>query len=130
MRQILGAVILLLPMLAVAQALAQPQMALPAPPSLKISSASQDLRRSHPVRHRPPQHGSPNVNVIFQAPTYVQSQHNTYTWVNGDPNVAHIQSSRYVMVTDWRRLGLPAPPHGMYWIFEDGRYALVPNHNE
>lgn len=70
----------------------------------------------------------PGVNITYQAPSYSNYNHQTYTWVNGDPNTAQIQSSRYVMITDWQRLGLPAPPTGMYWVFEDGRYALVPNH--
>lgn len=93
---------------------------------------------SRPPAHRPPPpgyyppHGAyppprPGVNITYQAPSYSHYNHQTYTWVNGEPNTANIQSSRYVMITDWQRLGLPAPPQGMYWIFEDGRYALVPN---
>ena len=47
--------------------------------------------------------------------------------LNGDPNVARIESSRYSVISDWQRLGLPAPPRGSYWIYENGRYVLVPN---
>ena len=79
-----------------------------------------------PAGHYPPP-PRPGVNISYQAPSYSNYNHQTYTWINGEPNAAQIQSSRYVMITDWQRLGLPAPPTGMYWVFEDGRYALVPN---
>lgn len=66
-------------------------------------------------------------NVQYQAPTTVYYNHQQYSWVNGDPNVASIQSSTQHVIQDWRGYGLPAPPTGMYWIFDSGRYVLVPN---
>lgn len=97
----------------------------------------------YPTRpHRPmPPHGHPpyppvypsyppihnGINVQYRAPTTIYQNSNTYMWVNGDPNVASIESSNYVLITDWRRLGLPAPPTGMHWIMENGRYILVAN---
>lgn len=74
--------------------------------------------------HPPIQNG---INIQYRAPTTVYQSSNSYSWVNGDPNVASIESSNYVLITDWRKLGLPAPPTGMYWIMENGRYILVPN---
>lgn len=67
------------------------------------------------------------INVQYQAPTTVYYNQQQYTWVNGDPRVASIHSSTQQMIPDWQRYGLPAPPTGMYWIFEHGRYVLVPN---
>ena len=69
----------------------------------------------------------PGISIQYQAPTTITQNSQSYSWVNGDPNVAHIESSTHVVITDWRRLGLPAPPNGMYWILENGRYILVPN---
>ena len=73
--------------------------------------------------HPPMQNG---ISIQYRAPTTVYQSSNSYSWVNGDPNVASIESSNYVLITDWRKLGLPAPPTGMYWIMENGRYILVP----
>lgn len=75
----------------------------------------------------PPPPPPPGINIVYQAPSYQSIHHETTTWVNGDPDVANISSSRYVLVTNWQDLGLPAPPNGMFWIYEDGRYMLVPN---
>jgi nickel/cobalt homeostasis protein len=68
----------------------------------------------------------PQVTIHYQAPTTIIQNHNSYSWVNGQP-AASISSSTYTFISDWQRLGLPAPPSGMYWIYENGRYALVPN---
>ncbi|ATO18602.1 hypothetical protein BS636_02445 [Acinetobacter sp. LoGeW2-3] len=92
------------------------------------------LQQHYPQRPLPPVHHYPNrpvlqngVSIQYQAPTTIYQNSNSYSWVNGDPNVAHIESSRYVLINDWRRLGLPDPPAGMHWIFENGRYVLVNN---
>lgn len=72
-------------------------------------------------------HPNGGVSLTYQAPSYTTVNHQTYTWVNGDPNVAQIKSSTKIIITNWRELGLPAPPNGMHWIYEDGRYILEPN---
>ncbi len=99
-------------------------------------------RQHHPQRpvpprpyypQRPAHGGHPRVqsqsglNIQYQAPTTIYQNSNSYSWVNGDPNVARIESSRYTMISDWQRLGLPAPPQGSYWIYENGRYVLMSN---
>ena len=67
------------------------------------------------------------ISIQYQAPTTITHNSQSYSWVNGDPNTARIESSSYTLITDWKRLGLPAPPNGTYWIYEHGRYVLVPN---
>lgn len=75
----------------------------------------------------PPQHG---VSIYYQAPQTVQYQSNQTTWINGQPvsqqssNSTEIYSSSYQVITNWRSVGLPAPPQGMYWIYDQGRYML------
>lgn len=85
--------------------------------------------RSYPSHPRPNYY--PNiqngVSIQYQAPTTITQNSQSYHWVNGDPNTARIESSSGVLITDWRRLGLPAPPTGTYWVYEQGRYVLVPN---
>ena len=81
---------------------------------------------------RPPHHQNyptiqNGISIQYQAPTTITQNSQSYSWVNGDPNTSRIESSRYTFISDWQRLGLPAPPSGMYWIFENGRYVLVPN---
>ena len=94
-------------------------------------------RPSYP-QHRPPQYYPPRphwdhqpvrpgISIQYQAPTTIYQNSQSYSWVNGDPNVARIESSTQTIITDWRHLGLPAPPNGSYWIYENGRYILVPN---
>ncbi len=101
-------------------------------------SAPQPGSPQHHSQHYPndpqraPQHPhSPaiqnGISIQYQAPTTIIQNSQTYRWLNGDPNTARIESSRYGLITDWKRLGLPAPPNGMYWIYEHGRYVLVPN---
>src|SRR5690606_532487 len=99
-------------------------------------------RHSYPQRPMPPRPhyperpthwGDPSgrrqsgLNIQYQAPTTIYQNSNSWSWVNGEPNVARIESSRYGVISDWQRLGLPAPPRGSYWIYENGRYVLVPN---
>lgn len=78
-----------------------------------------------PHQNRPPAYSN-GLSIMYQAPSSTTYNQNTYMWVNGDPNVAKIETSSYEVITNWQGLGLPAPPQGMYWIFENGRYALVP----
>lgn len=99
-------------------------------------------RNSYPYNHypqnrpyyqqRPPHHQTyptiqNGIGIQYSAPTTITHNSQSYSWVNGDPNTARIESSSYTLITDWQRLGLPAPPNGMYWIYEHGRYVLVPN---
>ena len=81
-----------------------------------------------PLIHRPP-NGKVNggLNIQYQAPSYTTINQQSYTWVNGDPNVAQIKTTDRIYITNWRELGLPAPPNGMRWIFENGRYILEAN---
>jgi Ni/Co efflux regulator RcnB len=67
------------------------------------------------------------ISIQYQAPTTITQNSQSYSWVNGDPRTARIESSSTTFISDWQRLGLPAPPNGTYWIFENGRYMLVPN---
>ena len=89
----------------------------------------QPFARPYPPRPRP--NYSPTiqngVSIQYQAPTIINQHSQSYHWVNGDPNTARIESSNAILITDWQRLGLPAPPTGTYWTYEQGRYVLVPN---
>ena len=89
----------------------------------------QPFVRPYPSRPRP--NYSPTiqngVSLQYQAPTIVNQHSQSYHWVNGAPNTARIESSNAILITDWQRLGLPAPPTGTYWTYEQGRYVLVPN---
>lgn len=99
-------------------------------PPMKPHSPNRPLppQNQRPPHNQPPHRPTQPNGVYFnyQAPSYSNYNHQTYIWVNGDPNSTSIKSSTYEVITDWERLGLPAPPQGMYWIFEDGRYMLVP----
>lgn len=89
----------------------------------------QPFARPYPPRPRP--NYSPTiqngVSIQYQAPTIINQHSQSYHWVNGAPNTARIESSNAILITDWQRLGLPAPPTGTYWTYEQGRYVLVPN---
>lgn len=89
----------------------------------------QPFARPYPSRPRP--NYSPTiqngVSIQYQAPTIINQHSQSYHWVNGDPNTARLESSNAILITDWQRLGLPAPPTGTYWTYEQGRYVLVPN---
>ena len=69
----------------------------------------------------------PGLSIQYQAPTTITNHSESYSWVNGDPNSARIESSTYNVVTNWQNLGLPAPPRGSYWIYQHGRYLLMSN---
>ncbi|MGE8556982.1 RcnB family protein [Acinetobacter sp. UBA3106] len=94
-------------------------------------------QRNYPQRYpnypqRPPHHQNypviqNGVSIQYQAPTTITQNSQSYSWVNGDPRTARIESSSTTFISDWERLGLPAPPTGTYWIYENGRYVLVPN---
>ncbi|WP_227591371.1 RcnB family protein [Acinetobacter shaoyimingii] len=60
-----------------------------------------------------------------QLPSYTEYRSEQQGFVNG--NNGFIQSSRMTYITDWRRYNLPAPAAGMHWIYENGRYLMVPN---
>lgn len=82
-----------------------------------------------PPHHRPPYGGypiRPGVSIIYRAPSYSNYSEESNSYVYGDAN-SSIESRDYVLITDWRRLGLPDPPEGMHWIYENGRYVLEPN---
>lgn len=83
-------------------------------------------QRPAPYPNRPYTAVQNGVNIQYQAPTTINQYSQSYSWVNGDSS-AHIESSNLTLITDWQRLGLPAPPSGMYWAYERGRYVLVPN---
>ena len=69
----------------------------------------------------------PGISIQYQAPTTITQNSQSYSWVNGDPNSARIESSSYSLVTDWQNLGLPAPPKGTYWVYQNGHYVLMSN---
>ena len=69
----------------------------------------------------------PSISIQYQAPTTITQNSQSYSWVNGDPNSARIESSSYSVVTDWQNLGLPAPPKGTYWVYQNGHYVLMSN---
>jgi Ni/Co efflux regulator RcnB len=87
------------------------------------------ITRPYPAHPRPSAYPTlqNGVTIHYQAPTTITQNSQSYRWVNGDPNTAQIESSSGVLITDWHRLGLPAPPTGTYWIYEQGRYVLVPH---
>ncbi|MDN5512730.1 RcnB family protein [Acinetobacter sp.] len=81
----------------------------------------------HPPHHQNYPTIQNGISIQYQAPTTITQNSQSYSWVNGDPRTARIESSSTTFISDWQRLGLPAPPNGTYWIFENGRYMLVPN---
>lgn len=85
--------------------------------------SAHDPMRPYPVY--PQQNG---VTIIYQQqfPTQVEHQHSSSGFVNGQGT---LQSSNYMLISDWRHYGLPAPQVGMYWIYQNGRYLQVENAN-
>lgn len=96
-----------------------------------------------PVNHQPPYY--PNYPHPSQRPYPIYPQHNGVTiiynhsyptqteyrtesqgFVNGDPH-GQIESSSYMLISDWQRYHLPAPNVGMHWIYQQGHYLQVPN---
>jgi Ni/Co efflux regulator RcnB len=87
-------------------------------------------QRPYPQRrhwHYPPAQSQSGLNIQYQGPTTIYQNSTSYSWVSGDPDETSIESSRYTVITDWQRLGLPAPPRGSYWSYENGHYLLLPN---
>ena len=86
----------------------------------------------YPNRPYPPhgQQGYPQQNgvtIIYNQslPSQTTYTHQSYGYVNG--NGGTIESSSYMLISDWRRYGLPDPSVGMHWIYQNGRYLQVPN---
>lgn len=80
-------------------------------------------QRPYPVY--PQQNG---LTIIYnqQFPTQTEYRSESYGFVNGDSH-SSIESSKYTLISDWRRYHLPAPSAGMHWIYQDGRYLQMPN---
>lgn len=91
-----------------------------------------DVQYGYSYPNRPyPQHGYPQQNgvtVIYQQslPTYTSGQSHSYSYVNGDTN-STIESTSYMLISDWRRYNLPDPAVGMHWIYQNGRYLQIAN---
>lgn len=68
------------------------------------------------------------IRVIYQQSFPQQTQYHSeqYGWINGDIN-SSIESSNYMLISDWRRYHLPDPAMGMHWIYQNGRYLQIPN---
>lgn len=81
----------------------------------------------HPNQPHPsyPQ-GNNGVTIIYNQsfPSQTTYSNQSYGYVNGNGT---IQSSTYMLISDWRRYGLPDPAVGMHWIYQNGRYLQVPN---
>lgn len=77
--------------------------------------------RPYPVY--PQQNG---VTIIYrqQLPTTNIYHSESHGYVNGNGT---IESSQYMLISDWRRYGLPDPQVGMHWVYENGRYIQIPN---
>ncbi len=71
--------------------------------------------------------GNNGVTIIYNQslPSQTTYTHQSYGYVNG--NGGTIESSSYMLISDWRRYGLPDPSVGMHWIYQNGRYLQVPN---
>lgn len=78
----------------------------------------------YPAYPQAPQNG---LTIIYRQslPTAVQYQSKQTGYVNGSQG--RIESSQYMLISDWRRYGLPDPQVGMHWIYQHGRYLQVPN---
>lgn len=95
---------------------------------------------TRPPNHRPhsyPAYGYPErpypvypqqngVTIIYNHhfPTQTQYHSQSHGFVNGNGT---IESSSYMLISDWQRYHLPAPNVGMHWIYQNGRYLQVPN---
>lgn len=66
------------------------------------------------------------ITIIYNQdlPTDSNYTYRSQSYVNGGQG-ASIQSSRYTLISDWRRYNLPAPNVGMHWVFQDGRYVQI-----
>ena len=79
-----------------------------------------------PNQHLPYPQGN-GITIIYNQslPSQTTYTHQSYGYVNGTNG--SIQSSSYMLISDWRRYGLPDPAVGMHWIYQSGRYLQVPN---
>ena len=83
----------------------------------------------HGYPHQYPQYPQQNsISIIYQQSFPQQSQYHSEQrgFVYGDAN-SRIESSSYMLISDWRRYNLPDPALGMHWIYQNGRYLQVPN---
>lgn len=92
----------------------------------------QSYPNQYPHQPYPPhaQQGYPQQNgltIIYNQQFPSQTTYSTQSsgYVNG--NNGSIQSSTYMLISDWRRYNLPDPSVGMHWIYQDGRYLQIPN---
>lgn len=76
--------------------------------------------------HQYPQQNG--ISIIYQQSFPQQSQYHSEQrgFVHGDAN-SRIESSSYMLISDWRRYHLPDPAVGMHWIYQNGRYLQIPN---
>lgn len=83
-------------------------------------------QHSHQGYPRHPQQNG--LSIIYQQsfPQQTQYYSEQQGFIHGDAN-AHIESSSYMLISDWRRYNLPDPVVGMHWIYQNGRYLQVPN---
>lgn len=67
------------------------------------------------------------ITVIYQQslPTSTTYQQHQSGFVNGQNG--SIESTQYMLISDWRRYGLPAPQVGMHWVYQHGRYIQISN---
>lgn len=96
-------------------------------PPVKQQSYSYSNRpyphRSYPATDYPQQNG---VTIIYNQslPSQTTYSNQSYGYVNGQGS---IESSSYMLISDWRRYHLPDPSVGMHWIYQNGRYLQIPN---
>lgn len=95
-------------------------------------------QQSYPYSNRPHPHpsypayghaGYPQQNgvtIIYNQflPSQTTYSNQNYGYVNGQGS---IESSSYMLISDWRRYNLPDPSVGMHWIYQNGRYLQIPN---
>lgn len=86
---------------------------------------NQHQHRAYPQQSYPQQNG---ISIIYQQSFPQQTQYHSEQkgFVYGDAN-SHIESSNYMLISDWRRYHLPDPAVGMHWIYQNGRYLQIPN---
>lgn len=89
--------------------------------------AQRPYPNQHP--HQYPQYPQQNgISIIYQQsfPQETQYHSEQQGFIHGDAN-SRIESSTYMLISDWRHYNLPDPAVGMHWIYQNGRYLQVPN---
>lgn len=78
-----------------------------------------------PYQPYPAQNG---LTIIYNQslPSQTTYRNESYGFVNGGAN-SSIESSSYMLISDWRRYNLPNPRIGMHWIYQNGRYLQISN---